>query len=556
MADITLGLDFGTHQTKVCVEDASEPRNITYTFVEFDKPDGERSFFLPSVVQLNNDDTLSYGFTDETNAKSLGYEYLLSEPIKKEVRPVEHKMIPEEKPAIIPWTRDAFIKHSLDVRNRKQKGKKKKKVIDSFELLPIAEQTKIHEAYAANLAHVEQMNKDNHTKWVMLASRIKAWNDSEEERFAKESKEAEDTYVRELENWKSSRRERKAIYRYFKIATYSKSYPWNEDINAKLLSVWYMTYLLFTLRERKGFSEFPYTQLGIPESINDKSLSDWQIQSATDVFYCAWDLMKRTRTLDEFLSLKVDELRSKTITFGGSKEKHEDSPYILVLPEAFASLESITSQGKLKRSNLHLLMDIGGGSTDISLFYVTDKGKPNISAILSLHKGLNYIFRLYQEDNLDCSMEQIRELFRRSPDNFRDYVQLFFRHANNLVQERVVVTLFDECEKRGFNKESLKDALRNRPVVYAGGGGVYRVFNSRPVHYFMDPLSIADDLLSVRNIRNKSISNEEMSILTVAYGLSIPQRRRPVMTPLDKLFGTDAKLEQKHEYIHGLTDVD
>ena len=32
---INIGLDFGTHQTKVCIEDSSDPRNITYSFLKF-----------------------------------------------------------------------------------------------------------------------------------------------------------------------------------------------------------------------------------------------------------------------------------------------------------------------------------------------------------------------------------------------------------------------------------------------------------------------------------------------------------------------------------------
>lgn len=65
----TVGLDFGTHQTKVCVEDASNPAQKIYEFFEFDDPVGSKSVLLPSIVQINQDDTLSYGFVDENNCK-------------------------------------------------------------------------------------------------------------------------------------------------------------------------------------------------------------------------------------------------------------------------------------------------------------------------------------------------------------------------------------------------------------------------------------------------------------------------------------------------------
>ena len=51
----TVGLDFGTHQTKVCIEDASNPAQKIYEFFEFEDLNGNKSVLFPSIVQINND---------------------------------------------------------------------------------------------------------------------------------------------------------------------------------------------------------------------------------------------------------------------------------------------------------------------------------------------------------------------------------------------------------------------------------------------------------------------------------------------------------------------
>ena len=69
---IRVGLDFGTHQTKICIqrtpdEGHGEPNYEFFTFEDFD---GKKQYFLPSLIQINEDDTLSYGYVDSTKEKS------------------------------------------------------------------------------------------------------------------------------------------------------------------------------------------------------------------------------------------------------------------------------------------------------------------------------------------------------------------------------------------------------------------------------------------------------------------------------------------------------
>ena len=61
--DITLGLDFGTHQSKLCM--SYMPNNETiYEFVEFPLSDGTKSVLIPSLIQINKDDTIRIGSVD------------------------------------------------------------------------------------------------------------------------------------------------------------------------------------------------------------------------------------------------------------------------------------------------------------------------------------------------------------------------------------------------------------------------------------------------------------------------------------------------------------
>ena len=64
-----VGLDFGTHQTKVCIEQGEDVSNLTYTFFTFKDLEGKEHYALPSTIQINKDETLSYGFINEADAK-------------------------------------------------------------------------------------------------------------------------------------------------------------------------------------------------------------------------------------------------------------------------------------------------------------------------------------------------------------------------------------------------------------------------------------------------------------------------------------------------------
>lgn len=113
---IVVGFDFGTHQTKICVGNYSNPQNPIFSFWKFNTPKGE-TYTLPTIIQINNDDTLSYGYEDESTVKQLNL-YSSPEPVRPtlvnpelvytEPMPLRKAYPPKPKKPVIDW-KDALL---------------------------------------------------------------------------------------------------------------------------------------------------------------------------------------------------------------------------------------------------------------------------------------------------------------------------------------------------------------------------------------------------------------------------------------------------------------
>ena len=64
MKMITVGLDFGTHQTKVCIE-KTDGVELSYEFMRFKDSRGQESFVLPTIIGIDKNGLLSYGYLRE-----------------------------------------------------------------------------------------------------------------------------------------------------------------------------------------------------------------------------------------------------------------------------------------------------------------------------------------------------------------------------------------------------------------------------------------------------------------------------------------------------------
>lgn len=550
---LNIGLDFGTHQSKVCIEDTADPRNRIYTFFRFTRPDGKKTFFLPSVVQINKDRTLSYGFVDESKALVLGQKHTFPEP--KLVKPNQPPLLPvPEKP--VEFRTKSLTEFLSTLPNHvrykdagySRGGRKHRKAL-SKDLG--------RELYSDYCRDLQQKNKTEYFKWQAKCASIKSWNDNILARYKSDCEAANQDYLARHTVWENSLTDEKAVYRYFKIAAFTKNSGWEGDISPKVLSTWYVTYVLFCI-----FEEYPDDlsfQMGIPESIGDK-YSRTQRKNAEDIFYSAYTLYEFFGKKKAFLKATVDELK-RLMEFNPAKRDYTKGSQVMILPEAFAGLLTITQQGKIS-TGMNLLVDIGGGSTDILLFNVirTRNGiVPNISRIISIHRGLNYIYSLYSETHYDMDLEQIRKLFVKNPSAFKSEIATYRKELVDLVQDEFYSPLFMAGLKQGISKERIYPIIAERPVIYSGGGSVFAVFH-KGLHVFSEPVSVSKDLLSLKNVTEKNITDDELSILAVAYGLSIPQVSEPEMTPLEDLFSHIHIVEQRAarptSYEHGMTDVD
>ena len=259
-----MGLDFGTHQSKLCM--SYMPNNETiYEFVEFDMPDGKKSVLFPSVIQINKDNTIRIGSVD--------YDSCATRPIpppKKPELPERPDIVfPEEPDQTLPpepkleepapiiengadW-KDALksIKTSMVENQKKDKGAFKKE----------------HKIWAKKCQRIRERHQEWEKTCRVLNYKLKLWQ--------KEVDEINAEYEEEFAYWELHNTEYRVL-RYFKQAAFTTTLQWPKgEIPADTLSIWYLTYLLLYMRRyvkerfNEVFEESVSVQMGVPSGLND-----------------------------------------------------------------------------------------------------------------------------------------------------------------------------------------------------------------------------------------------------------------------------------------------
>ncbi len=511
----TVGLDFGTHQTKVCIEDASNPAQKIYEFFEFQMPNGDKTVFLPSIVQINKDDTLSYGFVDKSQCKTITYtnteKPILELPLRPELthplKPVTTQKPPKPK---IKKLRGTSIKEQLLYQYNFPKQ------IEEWE--QECERIDIH-------------NRDKIEDWELECKAIKIDYDYDLNEYNSEVQRLTNRYKAMLKLWESDNLPQKQIFRYFKLATFSSQF-WKYKIEPKIISVWYITFVLFKLQDKFG-NEF-YTQMGIPSSIIQVEAKKHE-KIAYKILIAANILISKYKTLDNFLKAKYTELLQQT-EFFECNEQDLLNYGLNIIPEAFAGLSSVTQQRRLERG-MHLLVDIGGGTSDIAFFTITENALPNIHAVVSFPLGLNYIFEEYAKIK-PISTPKIQKRFRNNQEEFRKYILIYRSHLNQKtgsIIERIMTEFRARKSFHHFDNSVLKDVLKDRYVVYCGGGSIYSCMRTT-LHNFTDIRLITKDLLNIPYIKNKNLDESMFTILATSYGLSIQMENEIKITPIENVF--------------------
>lgn len=159
--------------------------------------------------------------------------------------------------------------------------------------------------------------------------------------------------------------------------------------NAIYFSIWYIAYILFDLENLLG-QEFAI-QMGVPT--DGEHLEEKQ-QLAVRILLSAYRLVEEVYEHDKekFLATTMHELceRTELVPYDAEQKLLYS---ILVFPEAYACLMPLVKSKKIA-TGMSLMLDVGGGTTDISFFTIKDDPlcpRPLIYDFYSLNKGLNYL---------------------------------------------------------------------------------------------------------------------------------------------------------------------
>ena len=501
---MVVGFDFGTHQTKVCIEDRSDPQRPVYKFWKFKTPDGE-SYTLPSVVQINNDDTLTYGHVNKSCVGEIGVDAgaeplmpNLREPVMVFSEPKPKLKLPEKpKPQKQDW-KDVLKAWAGGKNSQEQEWEKacKEAQLDYDQDLRIWKikyekaQKKFEQEYAL---YEQAMRKyeEEHREWEYKATHKVP-----------------------------------AIFRYFKQATFSNTIRWNYSIDKDLLSIWYIANILFDLETEYGqtFS----VQLGFPTDAKRLfTRRNHAYRLILSAYYLVEDVFHGDK--DAFLLSTYQELTELTEIIPPSEEKAKEYG-ILALPEAYANLVTVTAKKQIEKG-ISFVVDIGGGTTDISLFNIDEDDAPHIYGYTSIDKGINYIVETSAK-HLDIwrqnSLNDIPECDRAMA------VDSLIKEVRNSCK-MIIHDILKAFDKVDLSKIAIYEALENRIVVYSGGGSTYD-FLCQEIHQFTDIrrmdkriwngfyLEKADEVLSLA------------PILSTALGLSVQREE-----------GDNIKISDLHE---------
>lgn len=348
------------------------------------------------------------------------------------------------------------------------------------------------------------------------------------------------------------------IIKYFKQATFTNANTELTKDEAKLYSIWYLSFILFNLEEKydTNFS----IQMGVP---SDGTHLQSQKQLAVSILLSAYNLVEDVfkNDKDAFFSSSITELKKKTkiIPFSESKKKEY---LIKVFPEAYACLMPLISSSKIAKG-MSIMVDIGGGTTDISFFsYGEDVKDPKKQCKLrvydfkSINKGLNYLTNTTDFSDRMSSDSNVKE----STELIYSYIRSFKFHMNEVFTS-LRIRLYNEFRMQGnLPKSSFEKAVNGRPIIYTGGGSR---FSDLRVGYggFEDIIHI-----SHKNWKSSAIHDLDTiiakglcPILSTSYGLSIHKKNDNIhCEPFRDIFSgirtmnSDYDLySQKKEYVYG-----
>ena len=520
----TVGLDFGTHQTKICVGESIDKRNFTYEFLSFKDLDGNESYMLPSVVQINDDETLSYGFVDESRAKldsifvpEEGSQFEMEEPIKPE--------LPTEP---IPYTEEDIYQKFPNFDRCNEKAQKDIK--SCYDI--------INKMMMNNYHFIKNKLQQNYNNQQFVYTQKKSKFDSS------------------FEKWnKRYGHPHKSIFRYFKQASLSK-YEWPYIVESDYLCVFYLTNILFLLKSKYG-NEFQL-QVGIPTGYKEaEEKKNKAYTLVINAFKLAEDYFNND--YDAFLQAKYSDLMSAVSMNPYTRDDAEDYE-LKVFPEAYANLFPIASNNRFEKK-ISLIFDIGGGTTDISLFIIKEKIDengyksiyPEIFSFYSVPQGLNFIM----ENSLKDNDEKYRKLTIDSPcidpHKLEDTIKAYELNVLKFVNQSLEY-MAKQYKYKGYNHKEFYKQLEPNIRLYSGGG--YSDILNFYFPYFTDSHIIGFDYFqNDEYIQDLEKVKNYGQILSTAFGLAHDQKTDQIkLASIIEFFDHLADNNYQNDKDYGLAD--
>jgi len=332
------------------------------------------------------------------------------------------------------------------------------------------------------------------------------------------------------------------IRRYFKQTTFNTSIPEQDKMDDMLASVWYIAYILFDL-EAVYDQDFAI-QMGVP---TDGEHFKYKKRLGARILASAYQLVEDVfhNDKEEFLATPEEELRQKTVIPEYSDELKEEYLF-LFFPEAYACLMPLVSSAKIA-TGMSLMVDIGGGTTDISFFIIKDD-RPQVYDFYSINKGLNFLteadLRLC-DHRADSNVKNASEI---NPERKQDYTKEVDKVCNKLIGK-----LQREFRRQtNLGMEKLMDALETRPIIYTGGGSTFSILR-RSYKGFKDITHISDEQWKQEAVEDlpQIKSLDLCPILSTAYGLSIGVANDDIKCESFQDLFNNIRDEKEKKYVYG-----
>ena len=321
-----------------------------------------------------------------------------------------------------------------------------------------------------------------------------------------------------------------AIYRSFKQMVFSDGYDWRFELDPMLVSIWYLCYVFFDLDRDYG------TQNLVVCMGTSSGQNNWQKnkEKATQIILTVYDLIEHVFNHDRerFLSSTLDELKRVTIIKEYTKKDKEDNQ-IFVFPEAYANLNPLAKQKRFG-AGVNAVVDIGGGTTDISVFVAPMGDEVKIFDYESIPYGVNAI----EKDGKDGHFYAVESRI-----------------------DRFSVKIMQKAQSIGVKQEEATRIVNNRPIVFTGGGSMKKGLCR---HYvgFTDIVRIGTAVSNNYSIDDALEVSKKIPMLSTSLGLALCENDAYIpMITYAKLFEIveeayrGVKDETEHAADYGLADT-